>query len=124
MKDYRKKFESFADVVELANQRYLQTMFLNGLHEEITAKLSLHSFESLKDMMTMAERVDEWNRLYSGSGAVVVQASRGCPQGVCGAPSSRSFPQTTCNTSTGQEWALMGVDSHLGVALRVFQCKV
>ena len=109
VREYREKFESLAGAVELADRRYLRIMFLNGLREEITAELSLHSFDSLKDMMTMAERVDERNRLYSGSGAQILfggrggARERGVSTGNGWGPPSRSLPPATGSRGTSQE---------------------
>ena len=77
VREYREKFEGLAREMELADRRYLRNMFLNGLKEEVSVELNLHSFESLKEMMTMAEKVDERNRVYIGGGSTVLFGSQG-----------------------------------------------
>ena len=59
VKDYRERFKCYAGVVEMADQRYLKMIFLNRLKEEITTKLSLHSFDTSKELIAMAKKVDE-----------------------------------------------------------------
>ncbi|KAJ1404919.1 hypothetical protein SESBI_26214 [Sesbania bispinosa] len=41
---------------------FLKSIFLNGLKEEVRAKLRLHQWRSLPEMMDLAQRADERNR--------------------------------------------------------------
>ena len=76
MNEYRERFECYARAMEMVDHRYLRATCFNGLKEEIKAKLSLHSFNSLKELMTTAKMVDECNRIWTRDGLLGAMATQ------------------------------------------------
>ena len=47
--------------LEITERRYLLGLFLNGLKEEVTMELKLQSFDSLDELMDLAEKAESGN---------------------------------------------------------------
>ena len=54
--EYKHQFEMLSSPLGL-ERRYLKGLFLSGLKEEVSAELELHSYNSIDDMMELAERI-------------------------------------------------------------------
>ena len=69
-------------------RKYCKTIFLNGLKDEVRAELTLHSVDTLSQMMDMAELIDSKNKVFfkGGSGGRTVGRDSSFVQ------SSRFFP--------------------------------
>ena len=61
--DFRKKFELYSSTLHMTERRYLVGIFLNGLKDEVRAKLKLHIFNTLDKLMDLAELVESHNAL-------------------------------------------------------------
>ena len=49
-------------------RKYCKTIFLNGLKDEVRAELTLHSVDTLSQMMDMAELIDSKNKVFFKGG--------------------------------------------------------
>ena len=69
IKDFQDKFEMYSSLLKVTERRYLLALFLNGLKDEVSAKLKLQSFHTLDELMDLAELVENRNQLLSRCGS-------------------------------------------------------
>ena len=69
VREYRRRFESCAGQLKVHEKKYCKTIFLNGLKEEVRAELTLHSVDTLSQMMDMAELIDSRNKVFLKGGS-------------------------------------------------------
>ena len=61
--DFREKFKLYSSALHIIERLYLVGIFLNGLKDEVRAKLKLHIFNTLDKLMDLAELVESHNAL-------------------------------------------------------------
>lgn len=61
IKTYRNEFELLAVPLHIADQEYLQGIFISGLKKNIQAELKMHQVASLQELMNLAQFVEEKN---------------------------------------------------------------
>ena len=63
VREYRDKFEALSRPLRIEERKYLHSLFLNGLKEEVRAEVRIHRYNTLDEMIDLAEVVDERNRV-------------------------------------------------------------
>ena len=62
---YRDWFESLSRPLKIEERKYLCSLFLNSLKEEVRAEVKIHKYDTLDEMIDLAEVIDDRNRLIS-----------------------------------------------------------
>ena len=65
VREYRDRFEALSRPQKIEERKYLRSLFLNGLKEEVRAEVKIHKYDTLDEMIDLAEVIDDRNRLIS-----------------------------------------------------------